>query len=381
MMRRPTSQRRPQRSSKGSTGRSLAEINAEQRAARARTTEETEEQVSAQDEAIELTSDVNDPQATRHRVDLSGRLFAFFLDLGIVSGLSSLLIMTLHQLLSDTLKAYGFEFNGVMLSLPALFLYLSYFSTELTSGLTLGKRLLGIEVRGAFGQKAAEADLTKRAVMKHAGLMLFIGALISQNFILMMLAVAGIAFTLINLGFGFTQGRQCLHDRLFKLAVYPRKLPKMDLRRLAGGKSDKEIAAELEKARQERSAKGGKGRSKMPPAEAFPCGAELKIYTHQREGIEDELLECFTRFVQNVHPEQIKEFPPKGSYRTFKVVMRFATPLQMEASYEAVNKLEGVVTLLPTKLVRLPKQEGSSWLKRPARSAEPSAELSGEVQG
>ena len=45
----------------------------------------------------------------------------------------------------------------------------------------------------------------------------------------------------------------------------------------------------------------------------------------------------------------------------------------MEASYEALAKTEGVVTVLPTKLVRLPKQE-TGWLKRPARPAQ-SAEL------
>jgi uncharacterized RDD family membrane protein YckC/putative lipoic acid-binding regulatory protein len=314
--------------------------------------------------------DSDESQSHRLRVDIITRLFAFFLDIAIVAGLSSALMVLVSIFFDSVLRTYGFKLSGGMLMIPVSLLYVSYFSSEATQGSSLGKRLLGVELRRANGDKASGSTLLRRAFLKHLGTMLIVPAVILQTPGMILLAWVGCAWYVLNTFTAVSASRQSLIDRLTELAVYPRSLPKTNLARLAGkARTDKEIRAELikaQRAKQQKSAKGQK-KSKTPPAEAFPCGAEIKVYARPREGLEEEILDCFARFIQNVYPDQIKEFPPKGSYSSYKVVMRFSSPLEMEASYEALARVPGVVTILPLKLVRLPKQSAGGWLKRPAR--------------
>jgi len=333
------------------------------------------QQVALEDEELEQDQALEeDSQAHRLRVDVITRLFAFGLDLALVIGFSGVLIYFMNAFFESFLKAYGFQLSPGMMFLPVALLYLSYFSAEATQGRTLGKLLLGIELRRENGDKASASTLFRRSLLKHLGTMCFIPMFLYEHPLLILVAWAGVGWYLIHTFTAISSSRQSLIDRVTELAIYPKTLPKTNLARLAGNaRTDKEIKAELLKARKAKQQKGDKKKSKTPPAEAFPCGAEIKVYARPREGIEEELLDCFARFIQNVYPDQIKEFPPKGNYSAYKIVMRFSSPLEMEASYEALAKVPGGVTILPLKLVRLPKQEGGlSCLKRPARAVETS---------
>lgn len=330
---------------------------------------EQEKNFKLESEDVQIPEPEEDVQSHRLRIDVITRLFAFFLDIALVLGFGSVVIYGISAFFDSFLKAYGFKLSGGMILIPVLLLYISYFSSEATQGRTLGKVLLGIELRRANGDKASTSTLFRRALLKHLGTMCFIPIIMIQHPLLVIIAWAGLGWYLIHAFTAISSSRQSMIDRITDLAIYPHTLPKTNLARLAGGaRSDKEIKAELARARKAKQKKGEK-KSKTPPAEAFPCGAEIKVYARPREGLEEELLDCFARFIQNVYPDQIKEFPPKGSYSSYKIVMRFSTPLEMEASYEALAKVPGVVTIIPLKLVRLPKQQGSmSWLKRPPRS-------------
>lgn len=332
-----------------------------------------EQQQTLEEEQVENPEE-EDTQVHRLRVDVITRLFAFGLDFALVIGFSGVLIYVMSAFFDSFLKAYGFQLSGGMVFFPVVLLYISYFSAEATQGKTLGKVLLGIELRRENGDKASTGTLFRRALLKHLGTMCLIPIILYQHPLLVLVAWGGVGWYLLHTFTAIRASRQSMIDRITALAVYPSSLPKTNLARLAGNaRTDKEIKAELAKARKAKKQKGDKKKSRTPPAEAFPCGAEIKVYARPREGLEEELLDCFARFIQNVYPDQIREFPPKGSYSTFKIVMRFSSPLEMEASYEALARVPGVVTILPLKLVRLPKQQSAmAWLKRPARSDAPS---------
>lgn len=292
-------------------------------------------------------------RAAEHRAFMGARLLASFLDVAIVGGLSSVLLLLMSGLFESSLKAYGFKLNGAMVLLPVVVLYFSYFSSEAFSGRTLGKMLMGIEVRKHSGLPAREELLLRRFLVKHLPGLLIVGSFVFQSAVINLLALAALAFYIISAAMGFGASRQCVHDLVAELAVFPKRVPAVNLNHLTPGKTKEEVAAELGRLKRERERSGKQGRA--PSAQAFPCAVELKIYAHPREGIGEELLECFSRFVPEVHPRQIRESHARGTYSTYKVVMRFEEPLQMEASYEAVQRVKGVVTVLPLKSVRLAK--------------------------
>ncbi len=292
-------------------------------------------------------------RAAEHRAFMGLRLLASLLDVAIVAGFGALLVLAISGLFQSSLKAYGFQLNGAMALLPVVVLYFSYFSSEAFTGVSLGKRLMGLEIRKQSGLSASEDSLTRRFTLKHAPLLLLLSALIFESPLLNSIALLCLAMYVASLMMGFGAARLCLHDMGSSLAVFPKRVPNINLNLLTPGKSKEEVAAELGKLKRERERSGKQGRT--PSAENFPCAVEVKIYAHPREGLSDELLESFSRFVPEVHPRQIREAPPKGSYATYKVVMRFDEPLQMEASYEAVQRVKGVVTVLPLKSVRLAK--------------------------
>jgi putative lipoic acid-binding regulatory protein/uncharacterized RDD family membrane protein YckC len=292
-------------------------------------------------------------RASEHRAFMGARLLASFLDVALIGGATSLLLLSLSALFDSSLKAYGFKLNGVMILLPVVVLYFSYFSSEAFSGKSLGKVLMGIEIRKDSGLPAREDMLLRRFLVKHLPALFILGSSVFESAAINLLALAALAFYMISAAMGFSPSRLCVHDLASALAVFPKRVPAVNLNHLTPGKTKEEVDAELAKLKRERERNGKQGRA--PSAATFPCAVELKIYAHPREGIGEELLECFSRFVPEVHPRQIRESLARGTYATFKVIMRFEEPLQMEASYEAVQRVKGVVTVLPLKSVRLAK--------------------------
>lgn len=300
-----------------------------------------------------------DPSALR--ASLIQRMIASLLDFGLFSGLAVALISGMNFLIYKVLGSSGASFNGTLISFPLMMLYFLYFSSELMMGKTLGKQLLGVELRAENGMNPTSEALFKRFIFKHVwAFLIFVGYVTNvELFTWIGYASVGV-ITLGGLG-ALGKSKQAMHDRISKLAVFPSKAPKADLSTLSKGKSESQLVEES----RELAKKLGTSESVKKTAKAtltkrdFPCAVELNVYVRYSEHIEEEIFNCFAQYVPNIHPNQIQlSDKKKGSYRNCKVVMQFETPLQMETSYNALAKLPNVITTITVRSVKVGEGKG-----------------------
>ena len=306
-----------------------------------------------------------DPSALR--AAFIQRAIASLLDFGLFSGLAVALISGMNFFIYKVLGSSGANFNATLTAFPLVMLYFLYFSSEFMMGKTLGKQLLGIELRAENGMTPPSESLFKRFLFKHiwAGLA-FVGY-ITEMSVMTWLAYA--AFGVIAVGaLGILgKSKQAMHDSVSKTAVFPAKAPKTDLSTLSKGKSDSQLEAE----NQEISKQLGTSESVKKTAKAtltkrdFPCAVELNVYVRHTDQIEEQIFDCFAQYVPNIHPTQVQlSDKKKGSYRNCKVVMQFETPLQMETSYNALAKLPNVVTTITVRSVKVGDKKGRAARKQ-----------------
>ena len=302
-----------------------------------------------------------DPSALRS--PLAQRMIASLLDLGLFAGLAVALISGMNFLIYKVLGSSGANFNATLTSFPLMMLYFLYFSSEIMIGKTLGKQLLGVELRAENGMTPQSEALFKRFLIKHswAGFC-FLGYITEMN------ALSWFSYGLLVMiilgGLGaLGQSKQTLHDTLSKLAVFPAKAPKTDLAALSKGKSE----SQLQEESQEIAKQLGTSESVKKAAKAtltrrdFPCAVELNVYVRYSDQIEEQIFDAFAQYVPNIHPNQVKlSDKKKGSYRNCKVVMQFETPLQMETSYNALAKLPNVITTITVRSVKVGDKKGNS---------------------
>ena len=293
---------------------------------------------------------MSEKQVAQKRTHLFLRLFALFMDYAIVAGLSAVLMFLIDSLFNSTLGSVGFDLNKAVISVPVIVLYFAYFSAEIFGARSLGKQLLGIEIRNLNGEQAEDKALLNRFVIKHIGIFVLFLAVSLNHSILQLIAVFIFLSYLISMLAALGNSKLTIHDHITSLAVFPHKEMKTDLSQVSVGKTDTELAQEISSIRKNGSGK----RMKTPPASAFPCAVELKVYAHEDEEMQDKIFNCFAEFIPNVHPRQLRKSNRKyGIYEVYKVVMRFENNLQMEASYESLASIEGVVTTATVRSVKV----------------------------
>lgn len=295
-----------------------------------------------------------DPSATR--VSPLLRALALMLDLGLFAGLAAALVSGIDYLTYSLLGSSGAQFNATLISFPVLLLYMLYFSSELMMNKTLGKQLMGIEIRADNGMTPASEALFRRFMFKHAWTVVLFLYYVSGTELLYWGVLAWLAVLALSGVAAFGKEKQAVHDQFAKVAVYPKKAPKTDLSQLSKGKSEAEIVAETQSSEVQQ----GMSESIKRTAKAtlkrsdFPCAVELNIYVKDSAEVEAQVFDAFAQYVPNVHPNQVQlSDKKKGSYTTCRVVMRFDSPLQMERSYAALAKSPNVITTITVRSVKV----------------------------
>jgi putative lipoic acid-binding regulatory protein len=295
-----------------------------------------------------------DPLAIRVSPMLRG--LALLLDLGIFAGLSVALVYGINSLTVQLLGGSGANFNASLVSFPVLVLYILYSSSELMINKTIGKQLVGIEIRAENGMSAHKEALFRRYVVRHGwALFLFLGYIIDSS-ILYWITM----FWVGVLGLGglsaFGKHKQTFYDKSSKLAIYPNKAPKADLSLLSKGKSESELISEAKDPEKLMGTSASVKRTAKATLKKkdFPCAVELNIYVKGGDEVEGQIFDCFAQFVSNIHPNQVQlSNKTKGPYRICRVVMKFDSPIQMETSYAALAKLSSVVTTITIRSVKV----------------------------
>ncbi len=283
------------------------------------------------------------------------------LDLGLFSGLGLALISGMNYFIFQVIGSSGASFNATLVSFPLVMLYFLYFSSELMMKKTLGKQLLGIEIRAEKGMKPSSEALFKRFVIKHGWV-----AFIFLGYITEVAALTWTSYAwLIIIAFGtlgaLGKEKQAFHDSFAKLAVFPTKAPKADLSTLSKGKTEVELAEERQNTTQEQGTSNAIKRTARATLTKrdFPCAVELQVYVRDSDDIEEQIYSSFAQHIPNIHPNQVKlSDKKKGSYRICRVVMQFESPIQMEASYNSLAKLPNVVTTITVKSVMVAGGKG-----------------------
>lgn len=174
----------------------------------------------------------------RDRIGVGTRFIAWIIDtiltlalyaaaLGILYKMDLITIETLKYI-PDSLSFIDIQYkqNIIIDTLIFLTVSLSYNATEIAFAATPGKYLLGIQIKGEYGNKASTTQLVMRYLLKWGGgILLFIGTLILSTYQINIVYFIGRAISaIINLGYllAFGESKQALHDRLALTAVYKR---------------------------------------------------------------------------------------------------------------------------------------------------------------
>ena len=301
----------------------------------------------------------NPSSVYQQRASASIRIFALMLDLFFSAILGLATFIGFGWIVDQTLgsKGLGFGMNTEIFTLvPVFVIYLIYFSPEASTGVSVGKRFTGIEVRKETGEPSKQLRWMTRFLFKHLGILTLGLSILLNSSILQLLGGGWCALYILNCLAGFGSERQTMIERFLNMATYPTKTPKTNLFELKGARSVEEAASEAAKATKDNKlSQSGKARARLRP-ESFPCAVELRVYVRpgrSNQDLAEELLECFTRFIPHIHRNQIQECPPKGKYSVFKMIMRFEQHQQMEASYTALSEHPNVVTTITVKSVKM----------------------------
>ena len=236
------------------------------------------------------------------------RTFALLLDLGLFAGLAVALVSGIDYLTYSLLGSSGAQFNATLISFPILLLYILYFSSELMMNKTLGKQLLGIEIRAENGMTPSNEALFRRFMFKHGWSPVLFLHYITDNSLLYWVFIAWLIVLVISALAALGKEKQGLHDQFAKLAIYPKEAPKTDLSQLSKGKSEEEILEET----QSPEVQLGTSESVKRTAKAtlkhsdFPCAVELNVYVKDSKDIETQIFDAFAQYVPNVHPNQVQ---------------------------------------------------------------------------
>ena len=295
-----------------------------------------------------------DPSALRVSILLRG--LAFLLDLGLFAGLAIALVSAIDYAASTLLGGSGANLNASLASTPVFVMYFLYFSSESMMQRTLGKQLVGIEIRAENGLTPPNEALFKRFILKHGWAFLLFMAYIVGIEWLNWISYAWLGFIAIGVLGALSKNKQTLYDQSTKLAVFPTKTPRADLTTLSQGKSEEELVEEVKEIQQ----KFGTSESVKRTAKAtltskdFPCAVELKVYVRDDPDVEELIYQCFAQYIPNVHRNQVQlSTRKKGPYRACRVVMQFNSPAQMETSYASLAKLPSVVTTTTVRSVKV----------------------------
>lgn len=291
------------------------------------------------------------------------RALATFVDLGLIAGLSIALNSLLNAAVGSFFGDQGLSLSGPLFLFPITLLYYLYFSSEIVLKRSLGKQLVGIEIRTDHGMTPRDEVLLQRYLIKHGWMVFaFLGFALNNELLLLVFKSWIFVISLLAL-LALSSKKQSSYDRALKLSVFPIQAPKTDLSMLSKGAEERELAQIAhEQSKQKRRSNSFKMRSKEALAKGqFPCAVELKVYLKGDRDIELLLFECFSQFVPNLHPNQFKASAhARGPYRSCRVVIRFDTPLQMETSYAALAALNEVVMTTTIRSVKLEDGKRSS---------------------
>jgi uncharacterized RDD family membrane protein YckC/putative lipoic acid-binding regulatory protein len=290
------------------------------------------------------------------RISLPLRALALFLDIGLFAGLSAALVGALDAATSAVLGGKGLSLSSSLISLPLCLLYYFYFATELMMNKTIGKQMLGIEVRSDNGLASSGDAIFKRFVLKHGWVLIFVLSLTLEMSVLGLIAQLWLLGVILSSLSALGKDRQTFYDKVTRLAVFPLNLPRADLTTLSLGQNESELAQlAADQVKNMGTSESVRRRAKDTLRDDhFPCVVELMVYMRSADDPAQLLFECFAKFVPNVHLNQFKISGKKrGDYQKCRAVIRFDNALQMETSYAALAQLPSVVTTTTNDSVKV----------------------------
>ena len=179
------------------------------------------------------------------RISLPLRALAALLDIGLFAGLGATLIGALDALVGTLLGGNGLSMTSGLVIFPLTLFYYLYFATELMMSKSVGKQLVGIEVRALNGTGPSSESLFKRFVFKHGWVTLLSLSYLSDVKVLESVAWLWLILVVLSALTSMGTDRLAVYDKLTELAVFPSKLPKADLATLSQGQNDVELAQML----------------------------------------------------------------------------------------------------------------------------------------
>jgi putative lipoic acid-binding regulatory protein/uncharacterized RDD family membrane protein YckC len=284
------------------------------------------------------------------------RLSALIVDFIMIALLALLFSLVATWITGSFFGIHGMFVHWTQLKSPMAFIAFLYFLPETsTNGKSLGKALLGLEIRSDQNQKQGELYLWLRYFLKMIPPFMIFASQMINLFLYEALTVAILVVYLFSYLAILSQSHQSWYDQISSSAVFQAK-----------SKVYQSVQAAAKSKKQGLS----KGKlAETPNALQYPCAVELKLFCIPAENRQEKLFDFFMAHATQFNENQLVDKGTKGKYSIFKVIARFDQPDQMETAYQAMREDPDIVMLLPKKAVKLsgkPKATSqSSTSKKP----------------
>lgn len=173
------------------------------------------------------------------RQEFGIRLGAWFIDIlsvGVLSNIAQQVLVSPgdmlalaaeaqnHLLVSNTIELYELLLKELWyLGLANLIIVTVFYACEVITGQSVGKLALGLRVGTLDGTPAGQSIMLNRALFRHSGLLIGYFGFTLGNFWLTMIGALITLAVGIGCFFVLGDGRQALHDRLTRTAVFKKK--------------------------------------------------------------------------------------------------------------------------------------------------------------
>jgi putative lipoic acid-binding regulatory protein/uncharacterized RDD family membrane protein YckC len=279
------------------------------------------------------------------------RLSALITDFIMIALLALLFSLLATWVTGSFFGIHGMFVHWTQLKSPMAFIAFLYFLPETsTNGKSLGKALLGLEIRSDQNQKQSEVWLWLRYFLKMIPLFMIFASQTLNLFLYEALTIAILVVYLFSFLAILSQSHQSWYDQIASSAVFQAKSKVYQSAQAISAKSKKSTISRSKLAEQ-------------PNALQYPCALELKLFCIPSENLQEKLFDFFMAHATQFNENQLMDKGTKGKYHIFKVIARFDQADQMETVYQAMREHPEIVMLLPKRAVKLsgkPKANASN---------------------
>ncbi len=268
----------------------------------------------------------------------SQRVMALIIDASILVFLTFIFSVVIIWAASSFFNLYGLFSYTLQFLVPMAFISFLYYLPETSiNGRSLGKSIMGLEIRSSDNQKAGEVYLWIRYFLKQIpSFMVFSSYIFDTSLYYALTIVVLITYLFAFLAIS-SQSQQSWYDQISSCAIYPIKT---------------KVFKTIQKGKNKSAIKQSK-LAENPHQLQYPCMVELKLFCLDQEGLEDKIFELFNTKNAIAQESHIQSKGKKGPYHVLKALATFESAEQMDDTYQALRNAKDVVMLLPKKAFKL----------------------------